>query len=267
MAAKKKSNNLVGELGFDTYYSELFQERWEPLKAALLQEKENSSYNEKLLKPYFLDSASVLAAAALPLENAEKILDMCAAPGGKSLVLASKMNLSATMISNERSRERKNRLVRVLDEHLPQDIRERITVTNRDASMWCKYEKETYDAILLDAPCSSERHVLQDKKYLDQWSAARIKNLSIAQWALLSSAFLCLKKGGYILYATCALSPTENDAVVKKLIKKYPTAEIMSIFNQDTVRGVAEQTEVGYHVLPDSHQGAGPLFFSLIKKN
>ena len=257
--AKKDKKPSGAEL-FDSYYSELYGERWSSLRAALLGEPCQCGYSEKLLKTYYLDTGSVRAARALPLENAEKIADFCAAPGGKSLVIASTMPEDATLVSNERSRDRKARLQKVLDEHLPEEIRSRVSVSGFDASCWCNYEREAYDRILLDAPCSSERHVMADPKYLALWTPARIRNLAVTQWSLLSSAFLVLKKGGFMVYSTCALAYAENDGVIKKLLKKYADASVVALPETDP-DGLCngERTEFGVHVLPDRQNGAGPL--------
>jgi 16S rRNA C967 or C1407 C5-methylase (RsmB/RsmF family) len=265
--AKKDKNTKTGVEAFEKYYSELYGERWASLRAALLDKSRQLEYSNSLLKPYYLDIGSVRAAMTLPLENAEKIADFCAAPGGKSLVIATLMMKNATLVSNERSRERKNRLKKVLDEHLKEDVRSRVSVLGFDASRWCNYERNAYDRILLDVPCSSERHVIADAKYLSQWSPARIRNLATTQWALLSSAFLVLKNGGYMVYSTCALSNAENDDVISKLIKKYPEVDIVPL-EEKGENGLCdgEKTEYGIHVLPDKQNGAGPLFFSLIHK-
>ena len=264
--AKKDKKPSGAEL-FDSYYSELYGERWSSLRAAVLGEPCQCGYSEKLLKTYYLDTGSVRAARALPLENAEKIADFCAAPGGKSLVIASTMPEDATIVSNERSRDRKARLQKVLDEHLPEEIRSRVSVSGFDASCWCNHEREAYDRILLDAPCSSERHVMADPKYLALWTPARIRNLAVTQWSLLSSGFLVLKKGGFMVYSTCALAYAENDGVIKKLLKKYADASVVALPETDP-DGLCngERTEFGVHVLPDRQKGAGPLYFALIHK-
>ena len=226
--------------------------------------------------PYYLDLGSLFAASVLPLENAEQILDMCAAPGGKSLVLASRMKDNAYLTCNERSQDRRNRLINVLNQSLTSSINNRITITASDGALICKKITKKFDSILLDAPCSSERHVFNAEKYLEQWTAARIKNLSFTQWSLLSSAFLLLNENGYLLYSTCALSPTENDGVIQKLIKKYDNCQIENIDIEKikellkNVKNiellVPERTTYGYHILPDKSSGAGPMYFCLIKK-
>lgn len=283
MAQKNKKKDSHGYEFFSNYYECLYKKRWQVLKESLFLEpcyvKINFSSSEEKLDDYFLDIASVVAASCLPLQNATKILDLCAAPGGKTLVLAKLMNDDCFLTSNEYSRERYKRLCSVVQKCLPEKIQERVKQTCFDGATWCKFEKEAYDSILLDAPCSSERHVIQDEKYLNEWSESRIKMLSMKQWSLLSSAFISLKACGYLLYSTCALSEKENDGVVKRLFSKYKNVTLEEInfelfendvkekLGIDIVLPVIEKTEYGYHILPDSASGAGPLYFSLIKKH
>ena len=123
-----------------------------------------------------------------------------------------------------------------------------------------KYETSAYDGILLDVPCSSERHVLSSPPHLAAWSPARIKNLAYRQWALLSGAWLVLKPGGYLVYSTCALSPAENDDVVQKLFQKYDDA--IRIESES----LGERTQWGVHILPDAAEGAGPIYYAILGK-
>ena len=79
-------------------------------------------------------------------------------------------------------------------------------------------KKREHQSSKLDVPCSSERHVFADEKYLDMWSPSRIKSLAIEQWALLSSAYRLLRNDGFLLYSTCALNPKENDLFIVSLM-------------------------------------------------
>lgn len=269
-------DKLRGAEGFEMYYRQLFGERWPGLKAALLQENEAGFWQTAPDRPpYFMDTGSIRAALSLRLDAAESVLDMCAAPGGKTLVLSSLMKVSALLTANERSRDRMMRLCRVADQYMEDSVRNRVTITCGDGAALCRSRQECYDAILLDAPCSSERHVLASPSHLAEWSPARIKSLSVAQWALLSSAFRLLKPGGSMVYATCALSPVENDGVVSRLEKKFDTVRFVRkvppvpVAARTFFTGNLPPVEVtgwGFHILPDTAGGAGPLYFSVIQK-
>ena len=273
MKQKDKNQKLTGAEGFHTYYSGIFGERWESLKKSLFLEPDHVQFNAGGKEPYFLDSASVRCAVSLPLKDAESILDMCAAPGGKTLVLAASMEQRANLLSNERSADRKLRLSHTVENCLPEEISSRVTVICKDGAVLCLSKANQFDRILLDAPCSSERYVIQDPNYLKDWSPSRIKTLSMAQWALLSSGWRMLKEGGYLLYSTCALNPSENDGVIEKLLKKFKDVEICEPAVSSDVQAFCsaklvegEQTKYGRHVLPDSAGGAGPLYFCLLRK-
>ena len=260
---------------FSSYYEAIFARRWEALKAALAAAEPKTAYTSGLLKPYFMSAGSIAAAKALffdkdaPPQNV-RILDLCAAPGGKSLVLASSMGEDAELVANELSAARRRRLIAVLDEHLPLDARRRARVTGFDGARWSRYERECFDYILLDAPCSSERHVMADAKSLAQWTAARVKSLSARQWALLSGAWLLLRPGGRLVYATCALTPAENSRVVERLLKKYPDSALSyppaGFFEQISPAIHAERESCGVSILPDTSGGAGPIFFAIAEK-
>jgi 16S rRNA (cytosine1407-C5)-methyltransferase len=249
---------------FETYYRGLYGSRWEGLRASLLEPAAATAYAEGLRAPYTLDRASVLAARSLRLPPEGIILDACAAPGGKSLVIASGMGSGQRLLSNELSNERRRRLVKVLDEHLDAEQRSRVIVSGFDAAAQGRkrYEWGRFGGILLDAPCSSERHVIQNIQALEKWTSARPRFLAKRQWALLSASFLLLQKGGSLVYATCALSPEENDGVVSRLLKKYGNGLIPD--EVDFTEG--EKTQFGRLLLPDLAGGMGPMYVARFKK-
>ena len=251
-----------GSILFEKMYESLYKDRWPQLRDALLKKSTPKALDDWNEKPYYMDEASIVAANLLPIKDGDRILDMCAAPGGKSLVLALKMGSNSSLICNDRSASRRNRLHKVLNDHVIASVRERITVTSHDASKWALYEKDTYDAILLDAPCSSERHVLQDPSYLTKFSKNRTKMLSIQQFAMLCSALDAVKIGGYILYSTCSIHSGENEEVIAKLEKKregrYSVEPLDDFFG--------EPLSYGKIILPDVNNNLGPLYVCLLRR-
>ena len=258
---------------FEKYYSDLYGSRWEVLRKKLLQERPAYAFLQGLESPYYLDYASVLAARSLklfshtlPEQQPEPftVLDACAAPGGKSLVIASILPAGAQLLSNELSAERRRRLSDVLDKHLNVEKRKQIKVCGFDAAAAGKRKSEhgRFKAIFLDAPCSSEAHVLKDKRALAAWTPARPKFLAQRQWALLSSAFLLLSDGGSLVYSTCAITNIENDGVVQRLLKKYKGC--VELDPPDFQEG--EKTKFGKIILPDT-TNIGPLYVARFVKN
>lgn len=285
---------------FDRYYGALYGERWEALKMALLQSEKqvrlwnslamdvfgvatdpvtwikNSEWHlnsemiprgeNDLLAYYVLDPASVLVADNLSVVPGERVLDLCAAPGGKSLVLAQSLfkepSATSELVLNELSMDRRERLKKVVQQYIPRNIRDQIWVKGKDGTRLGLEIQSYFDAILLDAPCSGERHLLENEKELSQWKESRTKGLAQKQYSLLCSAWLALKPGGRLMYSTCSISRLENDGVIEKFLKKKKEAKVAEL----TFRGPNfENTDYGVIYLPD-RAGFGPMYSSLLIK-
>ncbi len=286
----------LGNKLFDDYFEKIYSSRWPEIKKALIaSEKQVLRQNQfvplqtpdsaacdflkncfwkpenfKLEKNseghyayYVMDPASIIVALVLEAKPEEQILDMCAAPGGKTLVMAEQMQSSGTLISNEYSESRRERLTRVLHEYIPKEQRMFMHVKGLDGNQYGLRNAETFDRILADVPCSGERHLLENSKELSLWTIKRTKNLAVRQYSLLSSAWFALKKNGRLVYSTCSISPEENDAVVAKLVKKRKP-EILRPSWLEALDFI-EKTDLGYQILPD-RAGFGPMYFSVIEK-
>lgn len=245
---------------FDEWYAEQLGPRWSYIREALIREQHYYELADRLLKPYYLDEASYRAAKALGAEPGETVLDLCAAPGGKTLVVAIDLDGAGRLVANDRSSARRLRLRRVLEEHLPTSLRSVIEIAGHDAKKWGVYEPNVYDRVLLDAPCSSERHVLASPKHLSQWSPARTKHLAVQAHSMLAGAYDAAKPGGTVAYVTCALSPLENEGVIEKLKRKRP----VSLDRVEMPFG--EATAHGWQIWPDTAGGRGPMYISRIIK-
>lgn len=248
------------KISFENFYTDIYNERWDDLKRSFLSEKKHYSLNLGIDKEtYFLDEASVVAANNLKVMPGDTVLDMCSAPGGKALVLLKNLKGEGKIVLNDRSATRRSRLKNVIKDY--HGLHEWIEFTSHDATKWGLYEKDVYDKILLDAPCSSEAHLIKNPKYISEWSIKRTQGLAQKQYAMLASAIMALKVGGTVMYSTCALSPFENDGVIDKLLKKQ--SDLVQIENLE-IQG-AEKTKYGHIFLPDK-TSIGPLYFCLIKK-
>lgn len=250
-----------GEQLFEEFYLNQWGERWSGLRRALIRGKDHYALEEGLLRPYYMDRASLYPARALEAAPGEDILDMCAAPGGKSLILALALKGRGRLRLNDISTDRRRRLDRVITEHLPPEWRKNITLSGSDASLLYRREKSRFDRVLLDAPCSSEGHVINSPPHLKAWSPGRIRSLAPRQFSLLCSALEVVKPGGIIVYSTCALADEENDMIMERLYKKRSGRFALDL--PDNIPG--EKTRMGWHILPD-RSGLGPIYLSRIRR-
>jgi 16S rRNA C967 or C1407 C5-methylase (RsmB/RsmF family) len=166
---------------------------------------------------------------------------------------------------NEFSRERRARLKAVLYDHLPAEVvSDRCQVTGHDGQRWGLFEQKSYDAVLVDAPCSGERHLLKTPRELGQWKLSRSKILQVRQHALLCAALEAVKPGGVVVYSTCSLSSVENDGVIAKLQKsRAERFELLPLVGE--ANSVGEPTEFGRIFLPDRGAGMGPMYVARLR--
>jgi 16S rRNA C967 or C1407 C5-methylase (RsmB/RsmF family) len=250
---------------FDQFYSSFYGARWEGLKAALLMpgvKVERSCFNG--FAHYGMDQASIRAAQALKVEPGEQVLDICAAPGGKTLVLAESLLGSGQLVANELSSSRRLRLKTVIESHVPEEFRKNIQVTAYDGNQFGLKRASHFDRVLLDAPCSSEHHLLELDPEQMSWKESRTKQLAQRQYSLLCSGLLSLKPGGVMIYSTCSISPLENDGVIERLLKRKQGQVLIDPETQDL--SDLEKTEYGFQIFPDRFQGMGPIFMTRLIK-
>jgi 5-methylcytosine rRNA methyltransferase NSUN4 len=277
-------SNISGVVGWHSTYSNQFgAERWKqdlfpalkrPVKHVCLSKYGSSDITLSDLEKsdsddgYFIDGASVACALSVRPSPGDNILDMCSAPGGKSVLIARQLT-QGSLVCNELSKSRLVRLKQTIAEYSP-NPKVSITFTNQDGSSSCSEFTRLgpFDKILLDAACSSDRHILSDSELLKRWSPAAVKAQAERQGKMLATAASLTKPGGLVVYSTCALSEKENDAVVLKFlsrkegrnfqVEKSPVAEILP--------GAEETPAGGVLVLPD-RTNYGPLYICHLRRN
>lgn len=176
---------------------------------------------------YIQNAASWLPVVALDPHPGEAILDVCAAPGGKTSHIAALVNSKARITANDNSRPRLAKLRANLD---------RLGVKNAELTLFDatqlsrKLEGRQFDKILLDAPCSGEgmMSLARDKDFAT-WSVAHIKRLQQLQKRILVQAWQLLRPGGTVVYSTCTMAPEENEAVIDYLLRHSDDAHIEQI--------------------------------------
>lgn len=170
--------------------------------------------NEEKIE-FIMDSASFVPVIALNPKPGERILDMAAAPGMKTILISRLMQnlgkIDACEIESKRIMRLRNNLRKF-----------NCTICNTircDASRYKTHDK--FDKILLDAPCSGEGMVTKQKKLFKVWSEKRILKLHKIQKKLIKRGFELLKENGTLVYSTCTFAPEENEEVVEWLIDNF----------------------------------------------
>lgn len=176
----------------------------------------SAAVNEGRLYPQSLSSQC--AAPLLDPVGAEWVLDLAAAPGGKTLHLAALMNNEGRLSAVEPIRPRMYRLA----ENLKRGGATHVKTYLMDGRAVERKTPDRFDRVLLDAPCSSESRMrIGDEESLRYWSPRKIGEQSRKQLGLLSAALRACRPGGRVLYSTCSLAPEENERIVDQAIRRF----------------------------------------------
>lgn len=181
---------------------------------------------------YVQDAASMIPPVVLNPQPGEIVLDLCAAPGSKTTQLAQYMNNEGLLIANDSQGKR----LSALGLNTQRCGVKNVVITKMDGERLS--QKEMFDKILVDAPCSGTGTIRRNYKIIEMWSPNLVNKLSGIQYKLLSNAFKALKSGGELVYSTCTLEPEENEKVVSKLLENNPDADTLDI-NLDIKRSPA----------------------------
>lgn len=196
-----------------------------------------------------------LEAADLPVDAL--VLDLCAAPGGKSTLLLSALPAQSLLVANEVIRTR----IPALKENIQRWGYPNAMVTNADPADF-ETLPETFDLIAVDAPCSGEGMFRKDPAARTHWSLEAVQTCELRQARILNSAAKALKTGGYLLYSTCTFNPGENGAQVQALLDMG--FEYIPILTGDEFTEVA-RLPLGYAFYPHRVRGEG-FFIALLRK-
>jgi NOL1/NOP2/sun family putative RNA methylase len=206
---------------------------------------------------YYVQEPSAQAVAlALDVQPKLRILDLCAAPGGKSTHIAALMQNQGVLVCNEISATRG----RALAENL-----ERLgcigMVTNEEpirlANQWGAY----FDRVLVDAPCSGEGMFRKHQAAIESWSETQIRTCATRQNSILENAAMLLKENGILVYSTCTFAPEENENIITAFLEQHPE------FNLEPIQGYQTGlNNIGSRLLPHLIRGEGH-FIARLRKN
>jgi NOL1/NOP2/sun family putative RNA methylase len=175
---------------------------------------------------YYLQEPSAMAVAELlDPQPGERVLDLCAAPGGKSTQLAARMAGSGLLVANETHPKR----VWELAENMERWGARNLVVLNDSPARFAKQLPDFFDRVLVDAPCSGEGMFRKSESALRDWSPELVQSCAIRQSAILDDAARLTRPGGRLVYSTCTFNPQENEQTVAGFLLKHPDFELTPV--------------------------------------
>lgn len=199
-------------------------------------------------------------------ERKMKILDLCAAPGGKSTQIAAAMKGQGILICNEINRSRAD----VLSQNIERMGITNAIVTNETPERLSEYFESFFDEVIVDAPCSGEGMFRKDPEAVNEWSEESVEKCAKRQREILDSAYKMLRPGGVIVYSTCTFEKCENEDIISDFTCRYPdmkqadTGRMKEKF--PGVRDGLPPCENAFRMWPMYFEGEGQ-FASLLKKD
>lgn len=243
---------------------------------------DNGFYYDKDVKPgrhpfheagvYYIQEPSAMAVVPfLEAKPGERILDLCAAPGGKSTQIADEMQGEGILVCNEIHPQR----ARILSENMERMGVTNGIVTNETPMQLARMFPGYFDKILVDAPCSGEGMFRKNTEAVTEWSEENVQLCANRQDEVLSCAEKMLRPGGKIVYSTCTFAPEENEGTISRFIRTYTDFAIVpqkkpagfssgvAAWVENPVKGV----ENTLRLLPHKVAGEGHFLAVLVRSN
>ena len=208
---------------------------------------------------YIQEPSAMLVANFLDAKPNEIILDLCAAPGGKTIQTALRMNNTGLIVANDLSKSRAN----VLLSNIERMGISNVVVTSLDFKNQYQKFYEYFDKIILDAPCSGSGMFRKSEEMLKDWTYEKVIKNSLIQKELILMCYKMLKKGGTMVYSTCSYSFEEDEEVVEYLLKNTDATLVNIPSFKGEYRSSKDNKTV--HLLPSHFSGEGH-YIALIKK-
>ena len=209
---------------------------------------------------YIQDPSAMLVSTFLNPSFGACVLDMCAAPGGKSIGLATTRG-DVTVIANDISYPRAKELSGNVERMGCQNV----VVSCADFAKHHHEFASSFQAIILDAPCSGSAMFRKDKAALEDWSEAKVTRCAAIQKELLDYAYEMLMPGGKLIYSTCSFSKEEDSLQIAAFLEKYPDMRVISL--PDDPRFYHDQTvPEAVYLFPHLFPGEGQFICSLQKE-
>ncbi len=174
---------------------------------------------------YIQEPSAMVTVAALDPQPGDRVLDLCAAPGGKSTQIAARLARKGVLVANDVNRERLKSLVRNLDMF---GVTNHVVLNELPMRLVQNFAGY-FDKIVIDAPCSGEGMFRKDAYAVKSWGEYSVEKCCMMQRSILKVASDLLKPGGYIVYSTCTFAPSENEGMIDEFVKNNPEFELVDI--------------------------------------
>ncbi|KAJ8406374.1 hypothetical protein AAFF_G00306050 [Aldrovandia affinis] len=256
---------LQGALDF--VYNGMVKSRFKPARP----------HNSGTLGYYLMDAASLLPVLALDVQEGHTVLDLCAAPGGKTLALLQTQAIGHLAV-NDFSASRTSRLRRVLQSYVPREYwsEDTVQITSCDGRKFGELERDTFDRVLVDVPCTTDRHSLleEDNNIFKKTRMKERQKLPLLQAQLLVAGLEAARPGGEVVYSTCTLSQLQNEYVVEQALHVAQEAGITA--HVQDLRAFARLFAATFHFAPNPRLGElvlphltanfGPIYFCKLRR-
>ena len=184
---------------------------------------------------YIQEPSAMLPPLLAPIKPDFKVLDLCAAPGGKTLSLSNKVP-DGLVLANEINYNRAKKLLSNVERLGLKNV----CISSMSSNALKEIYHEYFDAVLIDAPCSGEGMFRKDEVARKEWSKEKIEEMCIIGKQLLEDIASMLKKGGYLIYSTCTFNLRENECQIIEFLKNhfFEIVDISSIYDKITLPGI-----------------------------
>ena len=216
---------------------------------------------------YMQDPSAISAVAALPITRGMRVLDLCAAPGGKSTALGAAIGPEGVLVSNEYVAVR----CRILQGNVERMGLTNTIITNKDTADLANFYGPVFDLVVADAPCSGEGMLRKYEVASEEWSLENVALCATRQQEILSNAARCVAKDGMLLYATCTFSTEENEQNVAWFLDTHPdftlipVAEAVATVTADGIPQSGRDLSLCRRYYPHKAQGEGQ-FLALFRR-
>lgn len=222
---------------------------------------------------YYIQEPSAMAVVSLlNPQPGERVLDLCAAPGGKTTHIAERLGGKGLLVSNEIHPAR----AKILAQNVERMGIGNAVVTNEDTGHLKGYFPEFFDRIVVDAPCSGEGMFRKDEQARDEWSEDNVQLCVKRQQEILDNAAEMLRPGGRLVYSTCTFSPEEDENGIACFLERHPEFAVAEICAEDQLEGLSEgrpewcehehpEISLTYRIWPHKAEGEGH-YLALLEK-